>query len=107
MSFSTLLIPYLRPAVIFWFTILPTLPYMYYPRQILRPDAQAEAGAAGRERQRLVCRPRTVLHDPLHWLLTGDEDKKDFPADKALINWLWQHPEVREELWNRMKEKSD
>lgn len=48
-----------------------------------------------------------VLEVGVDWLLTGDEDKKDFPADKVLINWLWQHPEVREELWNRMKEKSD
>ena len=23
------------------------------------------------------------------------------------LNWLWQHPEVREEVWERMKEKSD
>lgn len=39
------------------------------------------------------------------WLLTGDEDKKDFPADKKLIEWLWEHPEVREELWKRMKDE--
>ena len=43
----------------------------------------------------------------MDWLLTGDEDRKDFPADKAMVNWLWQHPEVREELWKQMKEKSD
>ena len=42
--------------------------HAWHPRQILRPDAQAEAGAAGRERQRLVCRPGAVLHDPLHGL---------------------------------------
>ena len=38
------------------------------------------------------------------WLLTGDEGKKQYPADKAMVDWLWQHPEVREELWERMKE---
>ena len=36
------------------------------------------------------------------WLLTGDEGKKQYPADRKLIDWLWEHPEVREELWKRM-----
>ena len=38
------------------------------------------------------------------WLLTGDEGKNKYPADKKLIEWLWEHPEVREELWKRMDE---
>ena len=46
-----------------------------------------------------------VLEVGVDWLLTGDEEKKDFPADKAMVNWLWQHPEVREELWKRMKDE--
>ena len=45
-----------------------------------------------------------ALEVGVEWLLTGDEEKKDFPADKAMVNWLWQHPEVREELWKRMKD---
>ena len=45
-----------------------------------------------------------VLEVGVEWLLTGDEEKKDFPADKAMVDWLWQHPEVREEVWMRMKE---
>ena len=36
------------------------------------------------------------------WLITGDEGKKRYPADKKLIEWLWEHPEVREELWKKM-----
>ena len=48
-----------------------------------------------------------VLEVGVEWLLTGDEVKKVFPADKAMVNWLWQHPEVREELWKQMKEKSN
>lgn len=32
-----------------------------------------------------------VLEVGVDWLLTGDEDRKDFPADKAMVNWLWQH----------------
>ena len=39
------------------------------------------------------------------WLLTGDEGKKQYPADKKLIEWLWEHPEVREELWKKMEEE--
>ena len=46
-----------------------------------------------------------VLEVGVDWLLTGDEEKKDFPADKAMVNWLWQHPEVREDLWKRMKDE--
>ena len=45
-----------------------------------------------------------ALEVGVDWLLTGDESKKRFPADKAMVDWLWQHPEVREELWERMKE---
>lgn len=45
-----------------------------------------------------------ALEVGMDWLLTGDESKKRFPADKAMVDWLWQHPEVREELWERMKE---
>ena len=45
-----------------------------------------------------------ALEVGVDWLLTGDEEKKDFPADKAMVDWLWQHPEVREEVWVRMKE---
>lgn len=39
------------------------------------------------------------------WLLNGDEGKKLYPADKKLIDWLWEHPEVREELWKKMGEE--
>lgn len=44
-----------------------------------------------------------ALEVGVDWLLTGDESKKRFPADKAMVDWLWQHPDVREELWERMK----
>lgn len=39
------------------------------------------------------------------WLLYGDERKRKYPADKKLIDWLWEHPEVREELWKKMEEE--
>lgn len=37
------------------------------------------------------------------WLVSGDERKRRYPADKKLIDWLWEHPEVREELWKKMR----
>ena len=43
-----------------------------------------------------------TLHVGVDWLLTGDEGKKQYPADRKLIDWLWEHAEVREELWKRM-----
>ena len=46
-----------------------------------------------------------VLEVGVDWLLTGDEEKKDFPVDKAMVNWLWQHPEGREERWKQMKDE--
>ena len=39
------------------------------------------------------------------WLVSGDERKRRYPADRKLIDWLWEHPEVREELWKKMDEE--
>ena len=39
------------------------------------------------------------------WLVSGDERKRRYPADRKLIDWLWEHPEVREELWKKMGEE--
>ena len=36
------------------------------------------------------------------WLVSGDERKRRYPADNKMIDWLWEHPEVREELWKKM-----
>ena len=41
------------------------------------------------------------------WLLYGDERKRHFPADKKLIDWLWEHPEIREKLWIEMEENQE
>lgn len=38
------------------------------------------------------------------WLVSGDERKKRYPADKKMIDWLWVHSEVREDLWKKMVE---
>ena len=39
------------------------------------------------------------------WLVSGDEQKRRYPADRKLIDGLWEHPEVREELWKKMGEE--
>ena len=41
------------------------------------------------------------------WLLCGDERKRHFPADKKLIDWLWEHPEIGEKLWMEMEENQE
>ena len=37
------------------------------------------------------------------WLMEGNESRKTFPADEKMVEWLWENPEVREELWSRMQ----
>ena len=41
------------------------------------------------------------------WLLTGNEDRKKSTVEGRLTEWLWEHPEVREELWKRMRENAE
>ena len=36
------------------------------------------------------------------WLLTGDEEKKLWPVDNRLIDWLWQHEDERKKLWEKV-----
>ena len=44
-----------------------------------------------------------VLHVGVEWLLYGDEEKKYFPLNEKMAQWLWNHPEVREQIWKMMK----
>lgn len=46
-----------------------------------------------------------VFHVGVEWLLYGDEEKKYFPLNEQMAQWLWNHPEVREEIWKMMGEK--
>lgn len=61
-----------------------------------------EFNISGKSAERLA----EVLEVGVEWLLNGDESKKDFPADKKMIDWLWKHPEIREKLWNEMMENA-
>lgn len=50
-----------------------------------------------------------VLEVGVDCLITGNEERKrkKFPVDGMVTEWLWQHPEVREELWKRMEENAE
>lgn len=39
------------------------------------------------------------------WLLYGDEGKKDYPVNEDMVEWLWQHPEIRKYLWEKKNSK--
>ena len=38
----------------------------------------------------------------VEWLLHGEERNKNFPADRKMMEWLKDNPEVREEIWKMM-----
>lgn len=46
-----------------------------------------------------------VLRVGVQWLLNGDEKNKDFPVDGKMVEWLKEHPEIRQELWKKIEEE--
>ncbi len=44
-----------------------------------------------------------ALEVGVDWLTKGNEDRKKYPADQKMTDWLWEHPDVREMIWNMMK----
>jgi len=36
------------------------------------------------------------------WLMTGDEKKKKYPADKKMVDWLWENEKARSDIWRKM-----
>ena len=57
--------------------------------------------------ERTAAKLGQVLEVGVAWLLTGNEERKKFPVEGKLTEWLWRHPEVREELWKRMEENAE
>lgn len=43
-----------------------------------------------------------ALEVGIDWLMEGKEDRKNWPADAKMINWLWANEEIRRKLWERM-----
>ncbi|MBQ9210879.1 MAG: hypothetical protein IJ153_04195 [Clostridia bacterium] len=63
---------------------------------------RVEFGAKLTEKQGLKL--AETLEVGYQWLMTGDVEKRYYPADQKLIDWLWRHPDVRAELWGKMVE---
>ena len=48
-----------------------------------------------------------VFHVGVEWLLHGDEEKKYFPLNEQMAQWLWNHPEIREQIWKMMEDRKN
>lgn len=46
-----------------------------------------------------------ALEVGVDWILKGDESRKNYPEDGELREWLWEHEDVRKELWEKMKKE--
>ena len=44
-----------------------------------------------------------ALEVGVEWLLHGKERNKAFPADRKMMEWLKDHPEIREQIWKMME----
>ena len=44
-----------------------------------------------------------VLEVGVEWLLHGEERNKHFPADRKMMEWLKDNPDVREQIWKMME----
>lgn len=44
-----------------------------------------------------------ALEVGVEWLLHGKERNKHFPADRKMMEWLKDHPDVREQIWKMME----
>ena len=45
-----------------------------------------------------------ALEVGVEWLLYGEERNKHFPADRKMMEWLKDHPEIREQIWKMMED---
>ena len=48
-----------------------------------------------------------ALEVGVEWLLHGEERNKDFPVDRKMVEWLKDHPEIREQIWKMMKDRKN
>lgn len=46
-----------------------------------------------------------ALEVGVDWILYGEERKKEFPVNREMIDWIWSHPEERELLYQKIKNK--
>ena len=45
-----------------------------------------------------------ALEVGFEWLMYGNEEKRNYPVDERMINWLWEHEEERKSIWEKMKD---
>lgn len=48
-----------------------------------------------------------ALNVGVDYILYGDESKKTYPVNDVLIEWLWSHPEIRKEIWDKIHTNSN
>lgn len=63
---------------------------------------RVESGKAALGPQSLK-RIAEAFHVGIDWLQYGDENRKEFPVDPKMIDWLWDHPEMRKQIAEEMK----
>ena len=39
------------------------------------------------------------------WILYGDDERKNYPIGRRMIEWLWKHEDERKRLWRLMEEE--
>ena len=44
-----------------------------------------------------------ALEVGVEWLLHGEDRNKHFPADRKMMEWLKDNPDVREQIWKMME----
>lgn len=63
-------------------------------------DIMAEKNKLTEDKARKIA---DALDVGVDWILYGEERKKEFPVNREVIDWLWEHPEERERIWEKMK----
>ena len=41
------------------------------------------------------------------WLMTGNERNKECPVGEEMVEWLKEHPEMRKQVWKKMKQMKE
>lgn len=60
---------------------------------------------------RLVERRAEVIAEALNvgvdWLVKGDKEKKEYPVNQKMTEWLWKHLETRKEIWEKIEKQEE
>lgn len=82
--------------------------------QLTRQDFMARTGCTAATLSRLE-QAKTILNPRLakkicevfevgeDWLINGNEKRRLYPITDSMIEYLWNHPDLREDIWMRMK----